>query len=534
MEIERPPARNFRPFSALSSESNSSSSSNLAFDEPARKRQRTECPPCQPWSREDFFARVKTFGQVKWFGMPVEIGPYECARHGWTCIGQNYITCTHCQASLSVNLNNHYGIQLDQLVKHFQDKLSTAHQADCPWRSNPSPPEIAALSVDQVQLRTLFLDHHKSWANTPDAQKSGTYTHPVLDPETRERLLERWWQTEQNKEGLVPSFEPSDIVLLAACGWRLRRHDPHDRDNPNPDTGLWILECRHCDRKVNLAAYDVQNTSNPTRSPHDRGRHKTPPPASLPRQRDERRRGGSGLYPTEALRAPVTLQPEEAENMLGWAGFGWPTLDLATPARMPFPRIQQRPPAPRNRGKKRTLDSPDSPTEASTAMRAKRSKPTTTEEPDTPPAPPSRKRKKPPTGSTSQEISKAKRLKFTSIPTEEDEKAPPPARPLKRRRDVDEDEEQGTAGGGYQKRPRIGSKIRTKRPLEEDECSLLDRGDRKRHRGPVLARGTRTFHPFEEHRFVCPYVRSTAGNLPGWEEILEVLPKNRDSDFWRL
>jgi len=110
-----------------------------------------QAPNYQPYSQEQFLARLKTFAQVKkWTSKPDEIGEVAWARRGWSCDAWNTVACKGgCEKRVVVKLRPRredaagQGIEMSEdlavdvdaaLVRTYRDLIVTAHADDCLWR----------------------------------------------------------------------------------------------------------------------------------------------------------------------------------------------------------------------------------------------------------------------------------------------------------------------------------------------------------------------------------------------------------------
>ena len=47
----------------------------------------------------------QTFTLGQWFGKPMQLGPLECARHGWECSGRDTASCRACGATFNCRID---------------------------------------------------------------------------------------------------------------------------------------------------------------------------------------------------------------------------------------------------------------------------------------------------------------------------------------------------------------------------------------------------------------------------------------------
>lgn len=105
----------------------------------------------QPYSQEQFLARLKTFADVKkWTNKPDALGEVEWAKRGWSCDSWNTVACKGgCEKRLVVRLRpkrkDKDGKELDMsedltvevepaLVEKYQELILEAHHEDCLWK----------------------------------------------------------------------------------------------------------------------------------------------------------------------------------------------------------------------------------------------------------------------------------------------------------------------------------------------------------------------------------------------------------------
>ena len=105
----------------------------------------------QPYSQEQFLARLKTFADVKkWTNKPDQLGEVAWAKRGWSCDSWNTVACKGgCEKRLVVRLRpkrkDGQGKELDMsedltaevdkaLVDKYQELILDAHHEDCLWK----------------------------------------------------------------------------------------------------------------------------------------------------------------------------------------------------------------------------------------------------------------------------------------------------------------------------------------------------------------------------------------------------------------
>lgn len=110
-----------------------------------------KAPNFQPYSQEQFLARLKTFADVKkWTSKPDGIREVEWAKRGWSCDTWNTVACKGgCEKRIAVKLRpkrkDASGKEIDMtedlstpfdngLVERYQDLIVNGHHEDCLWR----------------------------------------------------------------------------------------------------------------------------------------------------------------------------------------------------------------------------------------------------------------------------------------------------------------------------------------------------------------------------------------------------------------
>ncbi|GAY60525.1 hypothetical protein CUMW_202680 [Citrus unshiu] len=99
----------------------------------------SEAPLCRPWDRGDLMRRVATFKSMTWFAKPKVVSAVNCARRGWINVDTDTIACESCGA-------------LEKAALVFSLKLDNGHKLLCPWIDNicdetlaqfpPMPPPV--------------------------------------------------------------------------------------------------------------------------------------------------------------------------------------------------------------------------------------------------------------------------------------------------------------------------------------------------------------------------------------------------------
>jgi len=491
-----------RPIRRLSDLSDSSTNHG---DPEIRKRQKT-APKFEPWNQVSFFRRAKTFSRLNWFSMPVELSPLQCARYGWQCVGRNLMSCECCSANLCINFSDSNLIDVKALTRHYTSQLAKAHQQECVWRDNGCPQSFVSLPDDPVMLRGVFRENFTTWVSRNKFIETGVYTYPILHPATRCLLLKCWRKDEDSS-----NMTPSDLILLAACGWQLRKFDPlKESDGPS---GIWVMECSYCVRQVSLKSLDVTTTrkTSITQSSWQEETKETENPSVF--------YPTNNLFPTDELREPMLFGRPDNAGIMGWGLHEWSSRLEQTQ----FPR----------RGLKRPRSVPDISEHVSPVRNTRQVLASPLNPSDI-----SRKRPREILAEEGaalvfQKRSPQKKLKRTvGMTDQDDEKLPSrPKRPLPIEGDYPEN------------RSPSAKKLRTLSPPKKredvlpgqakkrhlpDDCNNISMDGNQSVESFNINRNKRfrlasAFHPLEEHTYSCPYVLKKRGKA-GWTRVIRALP----------
>lgn len=175
--------------------------------------------------------RYKTFSLRKWNSKPKSCNAWECARHGWMCVGKNTLKCVACGAGVRSSKEN-------LKAANFQ------HKKDCTFHGASSPKEFSQLPPTKVQCQELFIQNLKTF-NTTDG-KNNFFT-PTISEETRATLIA---ELPESKQSLV-----TDAMLLAACGWQLRDRRRH---GGLASSEHLRISCSCCERTFPLTSLRLQ------------------------------------------------------------------------------------------------------------------------------------------------------------------------------------------------------------------------------------------------------------------------------------
>lgn len=304
---------------------------------------------------------------------------------------------------------------------------------------------------------------------------------------------------------------PSDLILLSACGWRLRKFDPlEERDGPN---GIWIMECSYCIRQVLMKSLDVTTTRN------------TSITESSWQEEAKETETSSGVYPThnlfptDELREPMLFGRPDNAGIMGWGLHEW-----ASPVEpTPLPR----------RGVKRARSVPDTTDHVAGGPAAERE--------FVPPSIPSDTSRKRPRDTIEEEEassevpehSPSKKLKWNADFIEQDDEmiSSRPKRPRSREGDNSEDPTPSPKKHrtvSPLKEPQVVSphQVKKRHRSEDNNSGLMDAEEAIESSNASRSKRFRrasTFHPLEEHTYSCPYVLKKRGEA-GWTHVVRALP----------
>lgn len=475
-------------------------------DPGVRKRQKM-APKCEPWNQVSFFSRAKTFSLLNWSSMPVELSPLQCARYGWLCVGRKLMTCECCFATVCINLSNSNLIDVRALTRHYTSQLSKAHQAECVWKDNPCPLSFVSLPDDPVMLRGVFRENFTTWVSQAEFNETGVYKYPALHPETRQLLLECW----RKQEDSINST-PSDLILLSACGWRLRKFDPlEERDGPN---GIWIMECSYCVRQAAMKSFHVNTTRSTSISEipwQEESKNETETPSAVYPTHN--------LFPTEELREPMLFGRPDNAGILGWGLQEWSHPLEPTPLlRRGIKRPRSVPHSTEHVGGGQAMRREFRSSSISSEGSRKRTRESLEEEE---------------ASSDFPECSPLKRLK-SSIDSIEQDDEKLPSRPKRPRSPGGNSSKECSPSlkkfrtlSPFQEPPPELQQYSKKRYLGEDSSSVSMDSELANQRSNTSRskrfRRPSTFHPIEEHTYSCPYVLKKIGEA-GWMQMIRVLP----------
>ncbi|XP_031372217.1 uncharacterized protein LOC116187574 isoform X1 [Punica granatum] len=127
----------------------------------------SQVPLCRPWDRDDLLRRLATFKSMTWFAKPQVVSAVNCARRGWVNVDTDTIGCEACGARVFFSTSSSWSReQVEKAALVFSLKLDNGHKLLCPWMDNscdetlaqfpPTPPPVLA---DQFRERSSLLAH---------------------------------------------------------------------------------------------------------------------------------------------------------------------------------------------------------------------------------------------------------------------------------------------------------------------------------------------------------------------------------------
>ncbi|RIB07845.1 C3HC zinc finger-like-domain-containing protein [Gigaspora rosea] len=191
----------------------------------------------RPLNKDDFMSRLATFKELTWAFKPDCLNPVECARHGWTNVGKDWLKCEYCDEQMLVKLGN---LELEEhLKKQYQEGLVAVHSATCPWRERQCDISIYKFPIllDQVvkenfQLRAFPLI------------KLGDKL-PIIKAEMTEEFIQTMTSALSLENGNhVDPLVVGSAACLALFGWEYGYFE-----------GLEVLQCKACFRRCALIHY---------------------------------------------------------------------------------------------------------------------------------------------------------------------------------------------------------------------------------------------------------------------------------------
>ncbi|XP_048729305.2 protein starmaker-like [Ostrea edulis] len=200
------------------------------------------------WNKDAFFQRVQTFSITTWFGKPSELSPLQCAKYGWINSESDMLQCVVCRAVICAALPVNYDPKVYQsCVKKLTDKLTSAHEYACKWRSNPTPDSLIRVPThSKAEVKEEFNKRLQSLLpcgnKLPYINITTMETQGVTD-ETLITLVQHQLIS-SSREGTEDLEIMKRASAISLCGWKNRSDDVED-----------ILSCDFCRRNIGLWNY---------------------------------------------------------------------------------------------------------------------------------------------------------------------------------------------------------------------------------------------------------------------------------------
>ncbi|KAL6712216.1 hypothetical protein ACN47E_000093 [Coniothyrium glycines] len=220
-------------------------------------------PNFQPYSQEQFLARLKTFADVKkWTNKPDAISEVEWAKRGWSCDTWNTVACKGgCEKRIAVKLRpkrkdgDGQDIDMsedlsedidDSLVQRYREIIVTGHADDCLWKKQGCQEDIYHIAIaSRPKSISELLDRYRSLrAVSTDMPLLENITCP--DPPVKQILehIPPTFFTSSDSKDVTPVPKTSeDIVAFAFAlfGW-----------SGTSESRISLAVCNHCFQRLGL------------------------------------------------------------------------------------------------------------------------------------------------------------------------------------------------------------------------------------------------------------------------------------------
>ncbi|KAF1977428.1 zf-C3HC-domain-containing protein [Bimuria novae-zelandiae CBS 107.79] len=217
----------------------------------------------QPYSQEQFLARLKTFADVrKWTNKPDALCEVEWAKRGWSCESWNTVACRGgCEKRLVVRLRpkrkDTDGKELDMsedltaevdkaLVDKYQEFIVDAHDQDCLWRKRGCQDDIYHIPIpNRAKSTPEFLARYRSFrsiVNDLPILENLIYPDPRVD-DILKRVPTSFFNPPGSEVSENPPTTPAEVVsfLFAVFGW-----------SGVSEAKIAMAVCGHCHQRVGL------------------------------------------------------------------------------------------------------------------------------------------------------------------------------------------------------------------------------------------------------------------------------------------
>lgn len=166
--------------------------------------------------------RLRTFRSSTWFAKPPGASAVTCALHGYQNSGIDIVSCTGCRAKLACIVPpSSTAADLKVIGDKFRARLTEAHDAACPWRTQTCDPTLAQFPPELSEKVA------EDFARRSEALK-GLLMRLGRRPRIASRLLDSSGSRAQlaHVTGETEGWgtEGSLAKLLAVTGW-----EPHVR-----------------------------------------------------------------------------------------------------------------------------------------------------------------------------------------------------------------------------------------------------------------------------------------------------------------
>lgn len=194
-------------------------------------------PAALHFDREAFLQRLKTYEMSMFFTKTKFINPVDCARYGWKNLKLDVLSCSNCDATLTVSIfDNLSESSVKVVVSKIYEELINSHQQFCPWKSGPLPEN----TLESLVLKESFLENFKRDMN--ELRPYGTKLPlPKQDPilEQKTSALKTWYFVEPKDETISEIMEKA-LVSYCVYNWHPIQMG---RDKQ-------LLGCKYCFRNV--------------------------------------------------------------------------------------------------------------------------------------------------------------------------------------------------------------------------------------------------------------------------------------------
>ncbi|KAL1594513.1 hypothetical protein SLS60_010273 [Paraconiothyrium brasiliense] len=217
----------------------------------------------QPYSQEQFLARLKSFADVKkWTNKPDALGEVEWAKRGWSCDSWNTVACKGgCEKRLVVRLrpkrkdkdakeldmSEDLTVEVDPaLVEKYQEFIIDAHHEDCLWKKRGCQDDIYHIPIpNRAQSTADLLTRYRSFGaivNDLPILENLIYPDPRIE-DILKRVPTSFFNPPGSDISESPPTIPTEIVsfLFAIFGW-----------GGVSETKISMAVCGHCHQRVGL------------------------------------------------------------------------------------------------------------------------------------------------------------------------------------------------------------------------------------------------------------------------------------------